>query len=148
MAHGHVFLCLPDIFRGGTHDAAVVELVFQVVGHPARDACCGKKGSIKLFRNPEHAVGEAGVEIDIGADGPSLALHDDFLCGVFKEPVEGKFVHAAKLLREVSAELSEELRTGIADGVDRMAEAVQKSAVVEIVLVQNAVYDRTQLVLV
>ena len=93
-------------------------------------------------------IGQAGIEVDVGGDHRSPALHDDLLDNILKQFVEGEFIHAALFFREAAAQLAQQLRAGVAHGIDRMAEAIDQAAVVIIVLIQDPFDDRLELVLV
>ena len=97
---------LADIFGGRTHDTAVIELVLQVMGDPAGDARRGKQRGEQFFRNSQHMISQARIEVDIGGDHRSPALHDDLLDNILKQFVEGEFIHAALFFREAAAQLA------------------------------------------
>ena len=118
------------------------------MGNPAGNARRGKQGSEQFFRDSQHMISQAGIEVDIGGDHCSPALHDDLLDNILKQFVEGEFIHAALFFREAAAQLAQQLRAGVAHGIDRMAEAIDQAAVVIIVLIQDPFDDRLELVLV
>ena len=64
----HVGVLLGDRLIGGADDFAVVDELLNAVGAPAGDAGYGKEGGEEFFGEIEHAVDEAGVKVDVGAD--------------------------------------------------------------------------------
>ena len=129
------FQVITDIFGGRTHDLSVIQLVFQIVCDPSGDTSCRKQRREQLFRNAQHAVGQAGIQVDIGGDHCALALKHDFLDRVLKKFIEGEFVHAALLFGKRAAEFAQDLGAGIGERVDRVPESVNESGVIIILTV-------------
>ena len=61
-----------DGFIAGADDFAAGDELFQPVGTPAGYAGDGEQGREHFFRNAQHFVYEAGIHIDVGADGFSV----------------------------------------------------------------------------
>ena len=114
-------------------------MLFDDVGTPADDTGHGEERCEKLFRQAEHLVDEAGVEVDVRA---GTLVHvplgrDDLRCEFRHFPVQFVLFGAAFFRREHLGEALEDLRTGVGLRVDRVADAVDESALVEDFLVQE-----------
>ena len=77
------------------------------MGNPAGDSRCGKQRGEQFFRDSQHMIGQAGIEVDVGGDHRSPALHDDLLDNILKQFVEGEFVHAALFFSEAAAQFAQ-----------------------------------------
>ena len=135
----NIFLILTDRFVGRTDDLTVVGKLLHAVRAPADDPGDREDRRIKLQRKIEHIVDEAGIEIDVDID----ALVDRTLCRddlggqSFDERIERKFVVKPFFLRKFLNKGLEDNGSWVGLGVYRMADAVDKTGVVEGVLVQE-----------
>ena len=116
------------------------------MGDPAGHSGDGEEGGKEVLRDAQHVVGETGIEVHIGGDGLAPSLKDLFPDRVLEKAVEGEFIHAVLFLGQVPAKSPEDLRPGVGQGIDRVAEAVDQSCIVIVVMVQDPVHDIQDLV--
>ena len=109
------------------------------MGAPARDPGDGEDRSEELLRNAQHLIHEAAVEVDVGAD---TFIHSAFTGDHLRGDLLNFFIQvhipgSALFFGQLPDKGMEDALSGIGDGIDRMAHAVDQSLMVEDLSVQH-----------
>ena len=64
--HRHIIHIVAYILGCRTHNAAVIQLILNIMGHPAHNAAAHKQRCVQIPWNPQHPICKAAVEIHIG----------------------------------------------------------------------------------
>ena len=119
---------MEDGLVGGTDDRAAVDQLLHPVRAPAYAARDREKRGVEVFRDPEHVVDQAGIQIDVGADvfRARVTLLDDRRAEFLDHLVEPHLIRAVLFTREFGGHRLQYLRPRIGHGVHGMTETVDK----------------------
>ena len=129
----HIIPVFTDRLVGRTDDFSVVCELFHAVCAPADHSCDGKDGGEQLGGQAKHFVNEAGVEIHVDAYAlVHLAFAGDNLRRkLFYQIVKLKFFMQSLLFGELLNEGFEDDGSRVGFGIDRMADAIDQTRVIE-----------------
>lgn len=135
----HVLHIRLDAHIGGADDLAVGHQLLEAVCRPARDARDGENRRIQFVREVQHRIHESAVKIHVGADRliAPVALVEQFGRKALHALVKLKFLGAPLLDCQFLDVLLEDERTGVGLGVDRVADAVDQTAAVKRLFVED-----------
>ena len=110
------------------------------MGAPAHDTGHGEDRGVELQGKIQHAVYKAAVEVHIGADAfvDFAFLADDLGGQPFHHGIKGEFLFPSLFHGETLDKGFEDVRTGVREGVDRMAHSIDKSCMVKGFLVEQS----------
>ena len=126
---------------GGTHDPVAGDDLLHTVGAPACDTGRGEQRREHILRNAQHGVYQTGIHVHIGAHGgvAVAALLHQRNAQLLHLLQQSELVGVALDLRHMLGVLLQQHRTGVGNGIHRVAQTVELSGLVTGLAVQQLV---------